>query len=116
MKLMAGRQYKYDLSDIIGILWEHDRMGKPITLDRIKIAVNDLYDSYEKLPEHSRAFIERAITDKEYEARYKKVRQMEADNKDILLQFQDNYPGVTNTDNVNDILEAINKKKRNDQE
>ena len=44
---------------------------------------------------------------------YKKVRQMESDNKDILLQFQDEYPDVTNTDNVNDILAAIKKKKNN---
>lgn len=33
------------------------------------------------------------------------------DNKDILLQFQDEYPDVTTTDNVNDILESIRKKK-----
>ena len=27
MKLMAGRQYKYDLSDVIGVLWEHEKRG-----------------------------------------------------------------------------------------
>ena len=39
------------------------------------------------------------------------TNQMEAENKDILLQFQDDYPGVTNTDNVSDIIAAIRKKK-----
>ena len=113
MKLMAGRQYKYDLSDVIGILWEHETNGSPISIEKIKEAVENLYDSYDKLPEHSKVFIERAILNKGYEEMYKKVRQMEADNKDILLQFQDEYPDVTNTDNVNDILAAIKKKKEN---
>ena len=113
MKLMAGRQYKYDLSDVIGILWEHEINGSPISMEQIKKAVKNLYDSYDKLPDHSKVFIERATANKSYEEIYKKVRQMEADNKDILLQFQDEYPDVTNTDNVNDILAAIKKKKDN---
>jgi hypothetical protein len=113
MKLMAGRQYKYDLSDVIGILWEHEINGSPISMEQIKKAVENLYYSYDKLPDHSKVFIERATANKSYEEMYKKVRQMEADNKDILLQFQDEYPDVTNTDNVNDILAAIKKKKNN---
>ena len=40
---------------------------------------------------------------------------MEADNKDILLQFQEDYPDAANTDNVNDILAAIKKKKETTQ-
>ena len=31
----------------------------------------------------------------------------------VLIQFQEDYPDVTNTDNVNDILAAIKKKKDN---
>ena len=87
----------------------------PITIDMVKEAVNNLYDSYDKLPEHSRIFIEKAISDKSYEEMYKSVRQIEADNKDILLQFQEDYPDAANTDNVNDILAAIKKKKETTQ-
>lgn len=39
---------------------------------------------------------------------------MEAENKDILLQFQDEYPNATTTDNVNDILATIRKKKESE--
>ena len=28
MKLMSGRQYKFDLSDVIGILWEQEKIGR----------------------------------------------------------------------------------------
>ena len=111
MKLMAGRQYKYDLSDVIGILWEHEKSGNSIALQQIKTAAENLYGSYEKIPENSRLFIEKAVSEQEYEKMYQRVRQMEAENKDILLQFQDDYPGAANSDNVNDIIAAIRKKK-----
>ena len=114
MKLMAGRQYKYDLSDVIGILWEHEKSSSSISLDQIKKAAADLYGSYDKLPEYSRLFIEKIIAEKEYEKTYEKVRNMESENKDILLDFQDEYPGVTNTDNINDIIAAVRKKKESE--
>ena len=111
MKLMAGRQYKFDLSDVIGILWEHEKNGSPLTLEQIKEAATNLYGSYDAIPERSRQFIETAIADGGFAQKYERIRQMEAENKDILLQFQDDYPGVTNTDNVSDIIAAIRKKK-----
>ena len=112
MKLMAGRQYKYDLSDVAGILWEHGKKGDPITLEEIQNAVTELYDSYDRLPDASRTFIEKIVAEGNYEALYQQVREMEKENKDILLQFQEDYPGVTNRDNVQDILAAIREKQR----
>ncbi|MCR5388825.1 MAG: hypothetical protein K6E56_06220 [Lachnospiraceae bacterium] len=111
MKLMSGRQYKYDLSDAIGILWEQERLGLPLSLEQVKQACVDLYDSYDAIPEYSRKFIEQAIHDHEYERLYDKVRAMEKENKDILIEFQEDYPGVTNKDNVDDILKAIRNKQ-----
>ena len=46
MKLMAGRQYKYDLSDVIGILWEHEKNGTPITLEQIKETAQNSLSAY----------------------------------------------------------------------
>ena len=39
MKLMSGRKYKYDRSDIIGILAEQEKEGKSLTLENVKGAV-----------------------------------------------------------------------------
>ncbi|MBR5368880.1 MAG: hypothetical protein IK138_06300 [Lachnospiraceae bacterium] len=111
MKLMSGRQYKYDLSDAIGILWEQEKMGKPLTIELVKQACMDLYDSYEAIPEDSRKFIEQAIHDNNFEILYQKVRDMEKENKDMLLEFQKEYPGVTNKDNVGEIIKAVRKKQ-----
>lgn len=111
MKLMAGRQYKYDLSDVVGVLWEQDKKGEPLTLDTIKQAATDLYDSYEALPDDSRKFIERVVEERQYEQLYKRIREEEKENKEILLEFQEEYPGVTNSDNVNEIIATIRKKQ-----
>ena len=48
MKLCAGRKYKHDLSDIIGILAEHEAQGLPITPQMIDTAVRNLYGSWER--------------------------------------------------------------------
>lgn len=111
MKLMSGRQYKYDLSDVIGVLWEQKKKDQPLTLDQIKKAVVDLYDAYDRLPQDSRRFIENALADGAYEAMYSRIRKMEAENKDILIEYQEEKPGVINNDNVSDIIAAIRKRK-----
>lgn len=111
MKLKSGRKYKYDLSDIIGILWEHERNGRPINIEQIQKASANLYDSYENLPQDSRVFIEKTLKAGTFGSLYKQVRQMEAENKAILLEYQDKKPGVINKDNINDVLVSIRKKK-----
>ncbi len=113
MKLKAGRLYKYDLSDVVGILWEQDKKGSPITLEMIKQAVTDLYGSYDVLSDNSKRFIESVVKDGNYEQLYKKMREEEKQNKEILLEFQEEYPGVTNADNVDEIITAIRMKQKN---
>lgn len=112
MKLMAGRQYKSDLSDIVGILIEQEERGDAFTLDKIKRAVVDLYDSYERLPENSRTFIESVFEKEDMRAFYKHCRELEQENKDVLLGFQDDYPGVLNGDNLAEILKVAKEKKQ----
>ena len=112
MKLMAGRQYKNDLSDIVGILIEQEERGDALTLERIKKAIVHLYDSYESIPENSRTFIEAIYGKKDLRAFYNQCRAMELENKDILLNFRDEYPGVLNGDNLADILKAAREKKQ----
>ena len=111
MKLMAGRLYKYDLSDVTGILKEHNKTRTPISLEQIKKAVCDLYGSYEALPEKSRLFVEKLINEGRYEERLSQIRKMEIENKGMLLQFQQQRPGELTRDIVDDI---INYARRGD--
>ena len=111
MKLRSGREYKYDRSDVIGILWEQEKMGDPLSMERIKKAVIDLYDSYDVLTEDVKEFIEKAIQDGGYAEIYERVRQAEAENRKNLLEYQEEKPGVIRGDNVHDIIAALKKRK-----
>ena len=111
MKLRSGRQYKYDRSDVIGILWEQEKQGDPLSLERIRKAVEDLYGSYDVLSDEVRQFIEKAIQDGRYAETYARIRQAEAENRENLLEYQEEKPGVISNDNVDDILAAIRKRK-----
>ena len=71
MKLMSGREYKFDLSDIAGILFEHKRDGKPILREAIDRAVVDLYGGWNDIPGVSKEFLEIAFTSGDYEKVYR---------------------------------------------
>lgn len=110
MKLLSGRKYKNDLSDVVGILMSHEEKGDPITLERIKNAVVTLYGALDALSDDSVHFIETMLENTNYEETYRSIRAEEAKNKDILLEFEQEYPGVTNERNIDDILKAAEKK------
>lgn len=112
MKLMAGRQYKNDLSDVVGILLEQEKLQQQICLEDIKKAAEKLYGGYDKLSEESRTFIETVYQNPDLTQLYEKVREDEKTNKDILIEFEDNYPDVLNGDNLTDILKAARAKKK----
>ena len=112
MKLMAGRQYKNDLSDIIGVLVEQEERNEPLGFEKIQKAVVDLYDSYDQIPKNSRNFIEAVYKKENLREFYRQCREPEQENKDVLVGFQEKYPGVLNGDNLADILQAAKAKKQ----
>ena len=112
MKLMAGRQYKNDLSDIVGVLIEQEERNNPLCFDTIKKAIVDLYDSYDKIPEDSRTFIEAIYQKDDLHEFYNKCKNIEEENKDNLVDFQEDYPEVLNVDNLEYILKSARAKKK----
>ena len=111
MKLRSGRIYKFDRSDVIGILLEHKRNGTSLTMEKIKKAIEVLYGSYDVIDEDVKQFIERAVQDGSYESMYKRIRQAENENREILLEYQEEKPNAIAEDNVNDIISALRKRK-----
>lgn len=110
MKLRAGRQYKSDLSDVLGILSEHEKRGIPITMDQIRKAASDLYGGWAYLPDASRAFIENVMENGQFEQLYEQTLQGEQETKELLIQFEQDYPGKTTKDNVDGIAESLQEK------
>jgi len=112
MKLMSGRQYKYDLSDIAGILWEHQKNGNPISREVIDKAINTLYGDTAVLPAISQKMIDDAFADGDYERAYREIRESEKQAKEILLDFDKNYPGELKGENIDAILEQARLKQQ----
>lgn len=110
MKLRAGRKYKKDLSDIIGILSEHEKLGIPITMEAINQAVTNLYGGWNDIPADSQRFIHSAMEKGSFEKIYQEVRNKEAASQNLILQFEQKYSGVANEANVGDILKNLNSK------
>lgn len=111
MKLKSGRQYKYDRSDVIGVLLEREKEGAPLLLEMIQKAVADLYGSYDVLKEDVRLFLENIMANGDYEEMYSRTRQYEIDNRNNLVEYQDQNPGVITRDNVDDIIAALRKRE-----
>lgn len=115
MKLMAYRQYKHDISDIVGILREQQNSGDPLTFERIDKAVNDLYDSWENLPKNAKDMIESILDNEDMDALYEAYSNEEAAVKDALITFEDKYPDVLKEDNLADILGHLLKEQNTEE-
>lgn len=114
MKLMSGRKYKNDISDIIGILCEEKQNGTPITVEQIEKAVCKLYGGWEKLPEDSIALIRDIQNSDNLEILYAKYRKLEQETKSELLAFEKDYPKVLKADNFNEVIAALRKRKNSE--
>ena len=110
MKLMSGREYKFDLSDIAGVLLEHERSGNPISREDIDRAVLKLYGSWDDIPDASRAFYEEAFKSGDYEGAYIEIREHEKYSKKILLDFDRDSPGELKGESISAILEQARNK------
>jgi len=116
MKIKSGRRYKNDLSDIVGIINEHNAKGKPLTYAQIDKAVCDLYGSWDGISPELRQFVVSVLEQPEDSALYARYRESETQSKDILLEFEREYPNVANEDNINAILEKAKRKKQSKNE
>ena len=111
MKLRSGRQYKNDLSDVLGILAEHEKRGEAITMEQIRRAVEELYGSWDSIPEHSREYIRDIMRGGRFSEKYDVIRKNEQQTRQTLIRFEENYPGVANNENVKDIADGLQKEK-----
>ena len=83
MKLVAGRDYKYDLSDIVGVLLEHEKAEKPITKELIIKAFIDLYGN--NMTKEQEVLLD-TIYGQDYEELYENIRSIEMKNREIKIE------------------------------
>lgn len=112
MKLMSGRQYKNDMSDIVGILWEQHQMGQPLSFLDIDRAVCNLYDGWESLPGDAKKQIEKILDGNDLEKLYNYYRDSEVKTKQSLVEFEDNYPGILTEKNLEQIIRQLEQETK----
>ena len=83
MKMVSARQYKNDLSDIVGIIGEHQRRGLPLTYAQIDRAVKELYGSWDLIDTDTKQLLEKVLSLPDVSAVYEEYRNAEIEAKDL---------------------------------
>lgn len=109
MKLMSGRRYKKDLSDIVGILNEQKRIGEPLDYYKIDRAVRDLYDSWNGISKYTTNVLKAALESENLEELFEEQVREEEFSKHEVLRIQ-KYDKVRGS-NIDDIINMALKKK-----
>lgn len=112
MKLKAGRKYKNDFSDIVGVMMEHEKNGKRLSYQAIECAVVELYGSWDAITEEAKQFLKEALECDNLMEKYLELRSSETKAGVLLQDFQLDYNGVLNQSNVNEILGILQQKKQ----
>lgn len=86
MKLVSGRNYKRDLSDIVGMIEYYKQQGDPITGERVDKAVKTLYGSWEKVDDYARQIYIAAMNDSMAGKIYNEIVSEEDANKALKLE------------------------------
>lgn len=109
MKMVSGRKYKNDLSDILGILYYHYKNNDEITYQQIEKAIVDLYGNFDRIKEDVVEFVKTAIENKTFVDGYNLQKETEQSIKDNLIQFEEKYENVLSEDNVDDIINKLSE-------
>ena len=110
MKLYSGREYKNDLSDVVGILNEHQLNGDKIEIIKIKNALEYLYGKEYQIPQTSINLLERAFNSSKLDELYAEIKAYETNINKRLNEFESLYPNVITEKNIDGIINNIKYK------
>lgn len=112
MKLVSGRKFKNDLSDIIGILHSHNATGHQISYRQIDNAICDLYGSWKEISTETRTFLDAVMQARDLEKLFKQIINEETDNREVLIEIDKQNPQMINENNIEEVLKVAKQKKR----
>lgn len=105
MKLVSGRKYKNDLSDIIGIVNEIQKT-RIIEIEEIDKAIIELYGSFDLIKIEAYELLTKCLKDKELDYFY--INEIEKINRDRILENEEDIRFLSE-DNIEYILNKIKK-------
>ena len=108
MYLRACRKYTIDFLDVIGILAEQQKLGKPVTMEMIRVAAKNLYGTWDSIPTFSRRYIRNVMKNGDYAEYYNRVTAQGQAIKNIPITFAENQnPADTDPFQAQDMSAAI---------
>ncbi len=114
MKMVSAREYRNDISDVIGILINLKQESEDFSIDRIDAAIDFLYgkrediireDIYDKVKEYVKWSVS------ELKEEYLSLTQMESQTKHELTDINEKYPGVVNEESIDKVIENLRRRK-----
>lgn len=111
MKLISGRPYKHDRSDVAGIIREERARGYTITYNEILSAVKELYGEQTTLTEESQLFLQSVLSNQDLPRLEQYLSNEETQVRESLIEFDKQYPNAMSSDNVLDIIDNLQKNK-----
>ena len=111
MKLMSGRLYKKDLSDVVGILYEQEKAGQPLDYEKIDKALKELYGGWDGISDYSRKLLMTALSSENLAELFEQQMKEEDLSRQILLHAeQKDIKEVTESSAEDIIRKALAKK------
>lgn len=111
MKMISARDYKNDLSDIVGIIAEHQHRQLPLTWEKVERAMMELYGSWDGVAPETVQLVRDALALPDAGVLYAQYRNEEMAAMDFLTDFEQKYPKVATQDNIASILAQAKKKR-----
>lgn len=81
MKVVSGRTYKHDLSDIVGIINEERKRGNYLGFDDIDNAMKELYGDWDKVDKNTIAYLKDILAADNLESRFLDIQEKEKEEK-----------------------------------
>lgn len=114
MKMISAREYRNDISDVVGILIYLKKEETEISMEKIDGAIRYLYgepqmmikeDVYDKVKE----YVQWSVV--ELQEEYKILTQIENETRQKLIIVNEEYPDIVKEESIDKIIEGIRKKK-----
>lgn len=108
MKLRASRNYKHDLSDIIGIIKEHQELDRCLTIEEITSAYLNLYS--EELEDEIVQQLNALLSEEDLEELFYKTVYEEQRNYEAIQQALEEYPDDVKQSNLESFIQHFRDK------
>lgn len=115
MKMMAAREYRNDVSDIVGILLSMKSEMKDVDQKLIEDAVTYLYGENEcriKKTIREKVFQYVNMSIEELQKEYSALTQIEEQTKQELVEIDEKYQDVVTEKSIDDIIALLRARKK----